>query len=97
MHHIPNGGKRSKATAAGLKAMGVRPGIPDYHLPVARSGYHSLYIEFKTASGRISDAQRRVQKELAAEGNLIVISRSVRSAVRDIVSYLTGQFMRAEL
>ena len=29
MHHIPNGGKRGKAEAARLKAMGVKPGVSD--------------------------------------------------------------------
>lgn len=33
IHHIPNGGKRDKRTAANLKAEGVRPGVPDIFLP----------------------------------------------------------------
>ena len=45
--HIPNGGYRNKAEAAHLKAQGVRPGVPDLCVPVARHGYHGLYIEMK--------------------------------------------------
>ena len=47
MHHIPNGGKRDKRTAVALKRQGVKAGVPDICLPVARNGYHGLYIELK--------------------------------------------------
>ncbi len=30
--HVPNGGARNKIEAAKFKAMGVRPGIPDYNM-----------------------------------------------------------------
>ena len=29
MYHVPNGGKRDKATAAVLKRQGVKAGVPD--------------------------------------------------------------------
>jgi hypothetical protein len=38
---IANGGKRSKVTAALLKAEGVKRGVPDIHLLVGRGGYLS--------------------------------------------------------
>ena len=41
MHHIPNGGKRDKRTAVALKRQGVKAGVPDICLPVARNGYHT--------------------------------------------------------
>jgi len=44
---IPNGGHRHKATAAKLKAEGVKAGVPDLFLPVARGGYHGLFMETK--------------------------------------------------
>lgn len=50
-YHIPNGGLRSKREAARMKGQGVRPGVPDLCIPVARRGYHSLYIEMKAAEG----------------------------------------------
>ena len=33
MYHVPNGGKRDKATAAVLKRQGVKAGVPDIMLP----------------------------------------------------------------
>jgi len=44
---IPNGGHRSKAQAGKLKAEGVRAGVADLCLPIARRGYNALYIEMK--------------------------------------------------
>ena len=29
LHHVPNGGKRDKATAVALKRQGVKAGVPD--------------------------------------------------------------------
>lgn len=53
LHHIPNGGARgdnersNMIRGAKLKAEGVKEGVPDVFLPVARGGYHGLYIEMK--------------------------------------------------
>jgi len=62
-HAIPNGGARNPIVGKKLKAEGVRPGVCDTFLPVARGGYHGLYIEFKTPchrnrkNGGLSDKQ----------------------------------------
>ena len=47
LHHIPNGGRRDPIEAKHLKAQGVKPGVPDLCLPVARGNFHGLYIEMK--------------------------------------------------
>jgi hypothetical protein len=47
LYHIPNGGNRNPREAARMKRMGVRPGVHDYHLPVPRGIYHSLWVELK--------------------------------------------------
>ena len=39
MFAIPNGGYRHYRTAADLKSEGVKSGVPDIMLPVARGGY----------------------------------------------------------
>lgn len=39
MHHIPNGGSRNSAEAANLKRQGVKAGMPDIFLPVAREAF----------------------------------------------------------
>lgn len=47
LHHIPNGGSRNQLEAANLKRQGVKAGVPDLCLPVARNGKHGLYVEMK--------------------------------------------------
>lgn len=50
LYHIPNGGKRGVREAARLKKIGVRAGVWDYHLPVARGNYFGAWIELKAAA-----------------------------------------------
>jgi hypothetical protein len=42
-----NEGKRSARYGHGLKMIGMRPGLPDYHLPLSNNNYHGLWIEMK--------------------------------------------------
>ena len=52
LHHIKNETKEGAAQVAVDKVMGVKKGVPDLHLPVARGGYHSLYIEMKNETAQ---------------------------------------------
>lgn len=91
MHAIPNGGRRDGRTGAMLKAEGVKAGVPDVCLPVARSGYHGLYLELKTQTGSASQAQRQWLRALQTQGYLAVVVRGWQPASSLITSYLTGQ------
>jgi len=44
---VPNGGSRHKIEASRLKRQGVKAGVADIFLDVARQGYHGLRIELK--------------------------------------------------
>jgi hypothetical protein len=58
IYHVPNGGGRSsKAQSAMLKAEGVRPFVPDYHLDLPLHGFHGLKIELKKFDGAVYDGQ----------------------------------------
>lgn len=70
MYAIPNGGDRNPIVAARLKAEGVKSGVSDICLPVARMGYHSFYIELKKPGGKESEKQIAFGKYLATEGIL---------------------------
>jgi len=90
LYAIPNGGHRHKATAARLKAEGVKPGVPDLHLPVPRNGYHSLYIEMKRRrGGRVSDEQKAWKEALQHEGHRVEICRGFEEARDALLNYLT--------
>jgi len=89
--HVPNGGHRVKAVAAKLKAQGVKAGIPDLVLPMARGGYFGLYIEFKATppyDAAISDSQHERIRKLNAQGYLAVVCRGHFDAMEQIRAYL---------
>lgn len=87
-HAIPNGGKRALAVAAKLKAEGVKPGVLDTHLPVARGEYHSLYIEIKKPGGTLSPEQAHWLAALARYGNRVAIHASWEGARDELLNYL---------
>lgn len=91
LYHIPNERKCSQAQGRRLKLQGVRSGVPDLHIPVARSGYHSLYIEMKTEKGRTSANQDWWIEELNKQGNKCAVCRSWEEAVAVLEKYLCGQ------
>jgi hypothetical protein len=89
LYHIPNGGKRGKAEAGRFAAEGVRSGVPDLCLPVARGLYHGLYIELKrTRGGKISDTQREWETALANQGYCAVVCRGWVEASKVLLWYL---------
>ena len=89
MFHIPNGGSRHKVEARKLKEQGVKAGVPDVCLPVARGGYHGLYVELKRIKGgKVSSDQQDWIKALAAEGYMAVVCRGWNEAAEAILKYL---------
>jgi hypothetical protein len=89
MYHIPNGGLRNKPEAVRLTAEGVRRGVPDICLPVARKGYNCLYIELKRRKGgKVSLDQKERIDALNAQGNKAVICYGFDEARAEIEGYL---------
>jgi len=70
MYAIPNGGLRTPAQAAALKAEGVKAGVSDICLPVSRHSYHGLYIEMKKPGGKESAPQIEFGEFLRSQGYL---------------------------
>lgn len=75
--HVPNGGMRPKGEAGKLKAMGVRPGLPDILLPRRNGPWSGLAVEVKSPSGRLSRCQADWLAALAQDGWLTAVVRSV--------------------
>ena len=91
LYHVPNGGYRTAAEAARFRAEGVRPGVPDLCLPVARKGYHGLYIELKRRrGGRASEEQVWWLTQLRDEGYCAAICCGWEEAAAHIMDYLRG-------
>lgn len=86
---IPNGGYRTITTARAMRSEGQKPGMPDLHIPIARGGYHSLYIEMKNGkAGRLSDAQKEMHTILQDYGNKVVVCRNTKEFINTINEYL---------
>lgn len=104
LHHIPNGGTRgndmvSRQIAGGkLKAEGVRSGVPDVCLPVARRGFHGLYIEMKAPQQKsekdqfhgCSDTQLQWLADLEKEGYCTGVCYTWEEARNALIWYLEG-------
>ena len=88
---IPNGGARHIAVARKLKAEGVKSGVPDLFLPVARLGYHGLFIELKAGKNKLSENQIAWLEALEDEGYLAQACWGFDEAVDMILWYLRKQ------
>ena len=88
LHAIPNGAHKSKAAAVKFKAEGLKPGVPDLCLPVARNGYHALYIEMKVKNRKPRKNQEWWLDKLQEQGNLAVVCWSADEAIEVISEYL---------
>lgn len=89
LHHIPNGGTRDPIEGRHLKEAGVKRGVPDLCLPVARGGYHALYIEMKSETGRATREQKEWGEFLLSQGNMWEVCHGWESAVRVLEWYLS--------
>lgn len=78
---IPNGGARHIATARRMKLEGVRAGVPDLFLALPGARDHGLWLELKSRSGRVSEAQAYMQAVLFGSGYTTAIARSLDEAV----------------
>ena len=101
LHAIPNGGSRASAEdrkgnryspeAQRLRDEGVKAGVPDLDLPIARRGFHGLRIEMKASDGRVSPDQDWWIHELTDQGYLAVVKYSADEAIATIKWYLEGK------
>lgn len=89
LFHIGNGGYRTKSEAVRLKRLGVHPGVSDLFLPVARKGYHGLWIEMKIQKGgKLSKAQKEWLDDMFQQGYLAVRCDGADEAIGMLERYL---------
>lgn len=88
MFAIPNGGHRHPATAAKLKAEGVKAGVPDICLPVARGEYHGLWIELKAGRNKPTPPQVQWHMRLSQQGYRVAVCYGWEAAREVIEEYL---------
>jgi hypothetical protein len=89
MFAIPNGGERNKVVASRLKAEGVKSGVSDIMLPVARRGYLGFFIEMKEPKrGRESEKQAEFGQFVKNNGYLYIVGYGWESAAQYIAWYM---------
>lgn len=87
---IPNGGKRNVIEAKSLKAQGVKAGVPDMFLPLARNGYHGLFIELKVGKNKTSPQQDEFIKDVSFNHYKCEVCYGANEAIKTIEEYLKG-------
>ena len=90
LFHIPNGGSRRDAReGAHFKKLGVKAGVPDLFLPVARGPWHGLFIEMKRADkSTTSRDQIAWIQELTRQGYMARVCLGFEQARITLEDYL---------
>ena len=97
IYAVPNGGKRHLHTAVKLKREGVKAGVPDIFLPVARAQYHGLYIEMKFGKNKLSEQQAWWKVKLQEQGYMCWVSYSFEDAKDIILAYLNVKWVPVQI
>lgn len=88
MFHPANGGARSKGEGGKLKAMGVRPGVPDFLLPLPNGRWLGLAIELKASDGVVSSVQSEWLTDFRQVGYLVGVARTLMEFEALVLTFL---------
>lgn len=88
LYAVPNGARTSISVARRLKAEGLRAGVLDMHLPVARGAHIGLWIEFKYGKNTPSSEQEWWMDALTEQGHHCVVCYSAEAALAEVLAYL---------
>ena len=86
--HIPNESVGGPGWLVRNRQMGVRSGVPDLFCPVPRKGYHGLFIEMKTKTGRLSMVQKKWIAVLDELGYKVVVAKGWEEAAQALEDYI---------
>lgn len=71
-----------------MRAEGLKVGLPDLWLPVARNGYHGLVIELKVGINKPTPEQERWINALLEQGYQALILWGAEEAIGALCDYL---------
>jgi hypothetical protein len=86
--HPPNGGMRSKATAANMQRLGTRRGVPDVWICERAHGCNGMVIELKSGRNKPTPEQKLYLAYLARQGWHTAVCYDWLTAARLICAYL---------
>ena len=89
---IPNGiylKDRTTATRimAKMKKEGLKKGVPDLFIPVAKGAFHGMFIEMKWGKNKPSPDQKKWINKLIDQGYCVVVCWSAEEAISHIRVY----------
>lgn len=88
-----SGGKNGKVWGAYFAAEGKKPGVPDLTHPVARFGYHGLYVENKVGRAPLTDEQVEWAIRLQRQGYAVAVCRAFTpSQLAASIEYVIGRY-----
>ncbi len=85
--HIPNEGKRTERYGKLLKDMGMRAGVADLLITIARHGFHGAWIELKSLDGVLSSHQKEFLDDMSKQGYFTAVCWSIEEAIKTIDWY----------
>ena len=85
---VPNGGYRTKTTAALMKAEGQLAGVADLILLKRKGSCGALLLEAKVKGNYQSETQREWQKRIEADGYIYRVFHSLEEFIQIVTEYL---------
>jgi hypothetical protein len=82
------GGRIGAIRANYLKAEGMRPGVCDLMLPVARGKFHGAFFELKTLTGTLSKNQEQFIARVEEQGYFAPVCWGADDAIKNLQWYL---------
>ena len=86
-HTNNNAGFGNVRAGKKAKRLGVLPGVPDLFFPISNNVHHGLFIELKSAKGRLSPVQKQLKDKLCESGYLVKIARSFEETLTILGEY----------
>lgn len=93
LYCIPNGQNVGPVAGKRLRRMGLVAGVPDLFLSIARQDKHGLYIEMKSAKGRLMPHQAELHARLREQGYEVMVCKSFDAAQETISNYLNDRHL----
>ena len=89
---LPGSAKSRARIINYMKREGMRPGVADMVFPIARGGYHGMYLELKRKSGgNLSDEQRNFIAIVERAGYFTAVPSGFEEAMEIIETYLSWE------
>ena len=88
LYAVPNGGHRHKKVAQKLKAEGVRAGVWDISLDVARGEFHGFRGEMKWGRNLLTKPQKLWRERYERQGYKTAVAWSWMEMAEKILDYL---------